>query len=86
MTAPPQKTKAAPEFDRHDPLVRFQLLTVSTYSGVQKAYIKHILVGESRLIKVVETIGECRLVKLSIQDQSACPTQFIRGRECIREP
>jgi hypothetical protein len=69
-TPPAPKVKAAPAVDRRDPLLRYQLLTLGTYSGIQKAYVKDLLVGSAKLIKVGETIGDSKLIEILPQAQS----------------
>lgn len=62
---PVPKVEPPPKLDRHDPLLRYELITFGTYFGVQKAYIKDHLEGKASLIRVGETIGDCKLVEIS---------------------
>jgi hypothetical protein len=60
----------APPVDLHDPLVRYELVTYGHYSGVQKAYIKDLLSGQASLLRVGETIGDCKLMEIVPQTDS----------------
>jgi hypothetical protein len=53
-----------------DPLVRYQLITLGTYYGIQKAYIKDRLVGKSSLIRVGEMIGDCKLIEIQAAEKA----------------
>jgi hypothetical protein len=41
-------------------------MTVSTYDGIPKAYIKDHWKGQAKLIRVGETIGDCKLLSISL--------------------
>jgi hypothetical protein len=65
-TVPPSpfvvKPKPKPVVDPHDPRTRYQLLTIGRYEGYQKAFIKDLVLEESKLLRVGEKIGDCKLV------------------------
>lgn len=67
---PAPRIEAPPAIDRHDPLVRYELVTFGTYQGIQKAYIKDLLEGNASLLKTGETIGDCTLVEIVPQRDS----------------
>ena len=69
-TRPAPTAPTPPPVDRHDPLLRYQLITLNADKGVPKAFIKDLLVGESRQIEVGETIGDCKLTSISMAEKS----------------
>lgn len=61
--------KAVPTVDRKE-LVRYQLLLFGTVNGIEKALVKDLLKGSSRLIAVGEKIGDCTLVSILRKDDA----------------
>jgi len=43
---------------------------LDTFKGVRKAYIKDLTVGATRLVKVGDIIGECKLIEILLKEQS----------------
>jgi hypothetical protein len=46
------------------------LITLGTYYGVEKAFVKDPLLGPTKLIQVGETIGDCKLVEIMLMTKS----------------
>jgi hypothetical protein len=67
---PARKVEAAPAVDRRDPLLRYQLITVTSDSGVWKAFIKDLLVNDSRFVGIGEKIGGCKLLVIAADKMS----------------
>lgn len=67
---PAPKVEAPPAVDRHNPLQRYELVTLGTYQGIQKAYIKDLLDGNASLLKIGESIGDCTLVEITPERDS----------------
>jgi hypothetical protein len=61
---------ATPAVDRHDPLYRYQLITLNADKTPVKAFIKDLLVGEAQQIQIGEMIGDCKLIGISLKDVS----------------
>jgi hypothetical protein len=61
--------EAVPAVDQRE-LVRYQLITFGTVNGVDKALVKDLLKGSSRLIAVGEKIGDCKLVSIIRKDEA----------------
>lgn len=59
-----------PKPDLTNPLARYQLLTIGTYGAIQKAFIKDLLVGQPKLVKVGEKVGDSELVSIAADKQS----------------
>ena len=69
VAAPAPAEAARPAIDLNDPKNRFQLITVSRVNGVQKAFIKDLLRDYRKLMRVGETIGDCKLTSISKDGQ-----------------
>ena len=57
--------KAEPAVDLRDPANRYKLMSVNNFNGTVKAFIKDLLVGQPKLIKVGEEIGDSKLVDIA---------------------
>jgi hypothetical protein len=61
---PAPKVKAAADKRPLDPTVRYELIRVQEFQGLQKAYIMDHSVERASLIKLGERIGDCMLVEI----------------------
>lgn len=67
---PAEKVEVTPAVDPNDPAVRYRLITISTYGGAQRAFIKDQMTGETKLMKVGESIGDCKLIAIMLSTNS----------------
>ena len=66
----PTKVKAASRLDIGDPKVRYELLRLQEFQGLQKAYIMDHSVESASLVKVGEPIGDCTLIEILPKTES----------------
>jgi hypothetical protein len=69
ITKPVPESMAAPAVLKQEP-PRYQLLTFGTVNGVEKALVKDLQKGDSRLMAVGDKFGEVTLVKIMRQDNA----------------
>jgi hypothetical protein len=62
--------KATPLVEKLDPKVRYELIRIQEFQGLQKAYIMDHLVEKASLIKVGDTIGDCTLMYILIKNEA----------------
>lgn len=68
----PSTKKAVPlvPVDWNNPLIRYRLITLNADKAPIKAFIKDLLLGDSKQIQVGEMIGDCKLIGISLGEMS----------------